>query len=188
MSYKNKNCITPFKADKGVALQVQLDTHTMTLEDMPLDEGYASETIKAKDMNGAEVSLGGQTGKTQIIISAPYLDQQNHEEFDQLFKDKDLALEDVERYFILSSREDIKVATDMPLLFDEDEEFGDEYGLRICDAPMEGKLTKAVYIISKDGAIFYEQVPKDLKTPFELDKIYKKTVAALACYTGKGCH
>lgn len=169
-------------------MQVYLETHQMSLEDLPLDEGYASEKIKAKDILGEEVSFGGQNGKTQIIISTPYLNQDNFEEFNSIFQDKDLEIEDVEKYLILSSKEDVKVAFDMPVIIDNKEMFGDEFGVRISDAPLEGKLTKALFIISKDGAIFYEEIPSDLKTEFNVDKIYQKTMAALACYTGKGCH
>jgi len=169
-------------------MQVSLDTHTMRLEDMPLDEGYASEKIRAKDILGEEVEFGGQNGKTQIIISAPFLDKNNFNEFNTIFEDKDLEMQDVEKFFIVSSKEDVKIASTMPLIVDENEMFGDEFGVRISDAPFKGKLTKSLFIISKDGAIFYEEVPTDLNTSFEVEKIYQKTMAALACYTGKGCH
>lgn len=169
-------------------MQVYLDTHEMTLEDMPLDEGYASESVTTKDINGKDFIVGGQTGKTQIIISAPFLNQSNLEEFDAIFNSDDLTLDNVEKYFLLASKEDAKVATDIPLLFDEEELFGDEYGVRISNGMLKQKLTKSLFIISKDGAIFYEDIPKDLNRTFEVDKIYQKTVAALQCYTGKGCH
>ncbi len=169
-------------------MQVSLDTDTMVLEDMPLDEGYASEKITAKDFLGEEVHFAGQNGKTQIIVSTPYLSQDNYDEFNAIFQNKDLEMEDVEKYLVLSSKEDVKVAFDMPVVIDDEEMFGDEFGVRISDAPLAGKLTKALFIISKDGAIFYEEVPTDLKMRFNEDKIYQKTMAALECYTGKGCH
>ncbi|MCH9814105.1 MAG: hypothetical protein K0U47_09210, partial [Epsilonproteobacteria bacterium] len=133
-------------------MQVTLNAQTMMLEDIPLDEGYASEKVTAKDMRGKEITFGGQNGKTQIIISAPYLDEENFNEFDQLMKHEDLAIEDVQKYFILSSKADLKSDCDLPLLIDEEEHFGDEFGVRISEAPLKGKLTKALFIVSKDGA------------------------------------
>lgn len=169
-------------------MQINMQNVPLTLEDIPLDEGYASEKVEATDIGGAKVIFGGQTGKTQIVFSAPYLDQTNLQEFEAIFNDKDFDQEQIEKYLIVATKEDIKVATDLPLLIDSDEAFGDYYGVRISDTALEGKLAKTLFVISKDGAIFYEEIPNEQTAAFDTQKLYQKTLAALNCYTGKGCH
>jgi peroxiredoxin len=68
--------------------------------------------------------------------------------------------------------------------YDVDEAFGDYYGVRLSNK----ELAKSLFIISKDGAVFYHEILEDLSAPFNFDKALVKIAAAQNCYTGKGCH
>ncbi len=71
---------------------------------------------------------------------------------------------------------------------DTDKEFGDFYGMRIAQGDLGGELTKGLFIVSKDGALFYNEILNDLNESFSLEKALPKIAAAMNCYTGKGCH
>jgi peroxiredoxin len=167
-------------------MQITHNTSILELEDMPLDIGYASERIDIKNSTGETFRIGGQNGSTQLIITLPFIDDiciAQLKEMDSLLNIN--ALGGITKALV--------VATDknaMPLLeewlvgFDYDEAFGDYYGVRLSNK----ELAKSLFIISKDGAVFYHEILNDLNDPFSLDKALLKIAAAQSCYTGKGCH
>lgn len=171
-------------------MRVQYKTDTMVLEEPALDIGYASEKVTIETLDGKAVTLGGQNGKTQLIISTPKIDEEFLEELQSI----DKILPSGGEYEVTAS---LVVANDshqLPKLtkidnyIDKLEEVGDFYGLRLSGAPFENELTKAVVLISKDGAIFYDDFVKDLDEKFNLETLQRKIMAAQTCYTGKGCH
>lgn len=68
--------------------------------------------------------------------------------------------------------------------YDYDEAFGDYYGVRLSNK----ELAKGLFIVSKDGALFYNEILTDQNESFSLEKALPKIAAAMNCYTGKGCH
>ncbi|MBO8092080.1 MAG: thiol peroxidase [Prosthecochloris sp.] len=55
-------------------------------------------------------------------------------------------------------------------------EFGEEYGVRIADGPLEGMLSRAVVIVSPEGKVTYtEQVP-EITTEPDYEKALKSMV------------
>jgi len=171
-------------------LQVKSKTYTMYLEDMPLDIGYASEEVALFDEKSQAISIGGHTGKTQLIITTPTIDAAFLAEMQTLSKLIPASAEhEISNYIIVaSSKEQMPKIENFSSLVDSKGEFADMYGVRLSGAPFEGELTKALILISKDGAIFYDQFCDDLEQEFNTDMLYRKILAAQLCYTGKGCH
>jgi peroxiredoxin len=175
---------------KEPVLQIRYNTSTVLLDDMPLDIGYASERIDLKKSSGETFRIGGQNGATQLIIATPFIDEElltQLREIDTLLSLN--ALGGVTKGLV--------VATDKhhdPRLeewqfgFDGDEGFGDYYGVRLSPGELGGEFAKALFVISKDGALFYHEILSDLNGAFSLDKALVKIAAAQSCYTGKGCH
>jgi len=162
----------------------------MRLEDLPLDIGYASEKVALKTKSGEKKTIGGQNGKTQLIMTAPFLDDKFLAELETISK----ALPADEAFALTAS---LVVASgdhkdpgfeNIEFLVDSDEEFADWYGVRLSGDPLEGELTKALFVISKDGALFYDEFAKNLHDPFNAETAVRKIYAAHECYTGKGCH
>jgi len=162
----------------------------MRLEDMPLDIGYASEQVTLSGSDGKRHLLGGQNGKTQLIITAPFID----DAFIRELKEIDAMLPKGGEYEVTAS---LVVANEthanpglesFGFFIDTEEEFGDFYGVRLEGEPCSGELTKAAILISKDGAIFYDEFTANLHDRFNTDTLLRKIAAAQTCYTGKGCH
>lgn len=171
-------------------MQVQFNTSTMHLEDMPLDIGYASEQVSLKDSDGKPCIIGGHNGKTQLIISAPFIDSAFLEELKVIHEMIPQGGEyEVSAALVVANDTHEKVDLEkFDYLIDSEGEFGDFYGVRLKGTPCEGELTKAIILISKDGAIFYDEFAKNLHDKFNTDTLFRKIYAAQTCYTGKGCH
>jgi len=162
----------------------------MHLEDLPLDVGYASEEVSLINAQGKAQVIGGQNGKTQLILTTPYID----EEFLQELSELNSILPKGGDYEVTAS---LVVANDshtnpnlekITFLIDSDDTFGDFYATRLKGAPYNSEFTKALILISKDGAIFYDEFVKDINDKFNIDTLLRKISAAQTCYTGKGCH
>lgn len=171
-------------------MNIRLNKHTMYLEDMPLDIGYASEVVHLIDTDGKQHTVGGHNGKTQLIITTPNIsDTFIHE----MKKINEIIPQSQEHEVVAS----LVVANDLHpqieldkfnFLIDSQDELADMYGVRLKGVPYDNELTKAIILISKDGAIFYDQFCDDLENEFNVDILYRKILAAQLCYTGKGCH
>ena len=171
-------------------MQVQHNTFTMHLEELPLDIGYASEKVTVKDKEGNSHLIGGQNGKTQLFITAPFVDEALLEELRTIEKDLPNGGEyEVTASLILAHiLEDDLDMEKIKLFCDDQEQFSDFYGVKLSGKPYEGELTKAIILISKDGAIFYDEFVTDLDHKFNQETLLRKIYAAQTCYTGKGCH
>ena len=148
-------------------MQVLLNTSIMRLEDNPLDIGYASEEVTLKDENGNYHPIAGHNGKTQLLISAPFIDNALHNE-----------LKDIEAMIPKEEEHEVNVtlivANDthqnphiegFDFLIDTQGEFADWYGLRLVGDPLGGELTKGIMLISKDGALFHDDPVRCAEAP-----------------------
>ncbi len=171
-------------------MQVKLKTYTMHLEDMPLDIGYASEKVTLKSVDGKEHSIGGQNGKTQLIVTTPLIDDAFLEELKSINEilPQGGAYEVIASLVVANDTHKTPTLDKFNFYIDAQEELGDFYGLRLKGEPCNDELTKAIVLISKDGAIFYDDFVSDINEKFNIDTLYRKIVAAQTCYTGKGCH
>jgi len=170
-------------------LQITYNTSTLHLEDMPLGVGYASDKVTLKEMNDQPFTIGGQNGHTQLIISAPFVDEtliSQLKEIDELLSLNALV---ISKSLVVATKEhNHPQLAEWNYGYDYDTQFGDYYGVRLGEGELCGEFTKALFIISKDGALFYDEIPKDLKEPFSMEKAIAKIAAAVNCYTGHGCH
>lgn len=162
----------------------------MHLDGMPLDVGYSSEKVIVQDSDGKEHTIGGQDGTTQLFITTPFIDDQFIEELKEIHDALPSGGEYEVKASLIVANENHKNPEFEKFNFyiDKDEEVGDFYGVKIADAPCEGELTKAIILISKDGAIFYDEFVKSLHDKFNIETLNRKIYAAQTCYTGKGCH
>ena len=167
-------------------MQIVYNTSTLYLEDMPLDVGYASEKVSLKNHKDETFTIGGQNGATQLLISTPFIDEaliyQLHK-IDTLLSLN--ALGGITKALIVANhKHELPTLQEWLCGYDYDEAYGDYYGVRLSNK----ELVKSLFIISKDGAVFYNEILDDLNEPFSFDKALTKIVAANSCYTGKGCH
>jgi len=169
---------------------VHYDTYTLELEDIPMDIGYASEKVKLYDEKNRIHTIAGHNGKTQVIITLPFINKTVKEELSEI--DTLLSTEaqgEIECHLVVANEKHADPhLKHVDFLIDKEGEFGDWYGVRLQGEILEGEFTKSLLLISRDGALFYDEYPKDISSPFDHDTLLRKLAAAQTCYTGKGCH
>lgn len=177
-------------------MQIHYKTYTLGLEELPLDIGYASEKVKMFDSDNKSETVGGQNGKTQLFLSVPFIDEKIEQELKEIstmiFGGEMLSadeLDALECTLVVANDTHRNPNIDgMKFLIDKEGEFGDWYGVRLEGEALAGEFTKSLMMISKDGALFYDEYPTDIETPFNHETLIRKITAAHTCYTGKGCH
>lgn len=171
-------------------MQIQSNKYTMNLEELPLDIGYASQKVLMSDTNANECFIGGHNGKTQLFITAPCIDAAFIEELKSLSEilPKGGDYEVTAALIVAHDKHKNPCLEGIDFYIDANEEFGDFYGVRLLGEPYDKELTKALILVSKDGAIFYDEFSSHLGERFNLDTLYRKIAAAQLCYNGKGCH
>lgn len=170
-------------------MQIIYNTSTLLLEDIPLGVGYASDKVTLKDINDQPFTIGGQNGHTQLIIAVPFIDNNLLDQIKQI--DELLALNSlvISKSLVVATKEhNHPHLTEWNYGYDYDTQFGDYYGVRLGEGELCGEFTKALFIVSKDGALFYDEIPKELNASFSIEKAISKIAAAMNCYTGHGCH
>ncbi|MDO8453658.1 MAG: hypothetical protein Q7S59_03700 [Sulfurimonas sp.] len=171
-------------------MQIKFKNQTMKLEDLPLDVGYASERVTLQDEKSNPHTIGGQNGQTQLFITTPFIDEVFLEELAQINEFLPQGGDFVVTATLIVANASHKNPNleKINFLMDGEGEFGDFYGVRLLGEPYDFELTKALILISKDGAIFYDEFVKDLNDKFNLNTLLRKITAAQICYTGQGCH
>lgn len=167
-------------------MQIRHKASILQLDDIPLDIGYASERVELKNTAHESFRVGGQSGATQLILTAPFIDDALIAQLGELDALLSLnALGAITKALVVATdKHDDPKLEEWQFGIDAGEAFGDYYGVRLNNS----ELSKTLFVISKDGAVFYHEILNDLDSLFSLDKALVKIAAAQNCYTGKGCH
>jgi peroxiredoxin len=157
--------------------------------------GYKAEKVKLLNYSDQDIVIGGQhhNKEIQLFISLPEYDNEfmhEIEELDNLLSDASIPI----NTFLITKNEPknfelikSKLSAITPL-FDTYEEFGTMYGTKIETGKFEGKLAKSIFIIGKDGAIYFENIFSDMSQKIDSSIVIIELNRAAQAYTGVGCH
>lgn len=125
-------------------------------------------TLKGKDLN--PVVVGGKKDKVQVINVVPSLDTPVCAIQAKTFNQKAAEHKDVEvfvvsmdlpfaqgRFCSTEGIENLQVLSDF-----NKKEFGEKYGVLIGDSPLEGLLTRAVFVIDKNGKVVHREICEEI--------------------------
>lgn len=171
-------------------MNIEYKSETLEIEDL-IELGYEAERVEVKNLKNEVLEIGGYKKVTELFISLPFLSEENLTEIKEYDEDLKEIKDMVNAYLIVDEKFDTKKLTSLSsfeVVIDYKKEFGDMYGLEILNGSLEGKLTKSLIIVSKDGTLFYEDIAKNVEDNFNIDTFLYKMNVALNCYTGKGCH
>ncbi len=162
----------------------------MELTDDFIDIGYMAENIDVIKLNGEKFTIkkASPNRNIQIFLSFPNFDDFKEEiiAFDEFINGAKI---DIYTYIIFNEKiyfpyEFKKIIP----VFDINEEFAEMYGTKIVSGSLENKLTKALFLIGKDGAIYHIDMPNNLDKPLDLERIRVELNKVYQSYTGTGCH
>lgn len=166
---------------------VQFKDEKLELIDEFIDIGYMAEDVMVDDIDGNEIEIKRYSPKRtiQLFISAPFVDNAILE-IDEFLNEANI---DLDCYLFMSQKEEnIPELKKLKLVFDKDGDFGELYGTKIVSGSLKDKLTKSLFIIGKDGAIYHIDIPSNLEDNFQIERIRQETNKVYQSYTGVGCH
>ena len=160
-----------------------------------IDVGYMAENVKVSNFYGESFTLQRSypDKAMSLFVSFPYF---GNGFIDEIFK-LDTLLASIQVpihcFFIFNEAMSDKTAlknrlTKFEVVFDTESEFGDIYGMKIIDGTLKDKLTKGLFLINKDGSVFYVDIPDNLEEPLKIERLIAELNKAYATYTGIGCH
>jgi peroxiredoxin len=165
------------------------------LNDDFIDVGYMAENVEVTDFYGekCELKRSHEDKSMTLFISFPNDSDMFAKEaliIDDFMKDIQVP---INCHFIFSPNVSANMALKnrlekFKIYFDCEDEFGGMYGTQIVSGTLEGMLTKALFLISKDGAIFYLDMPDDISKPLDSERLKVELNKAYVSYTGVGCH
>ena len=155
-----------------------------------IDVGYMAEDIEAVDLQGNELTIkkASPNRMIQIFLSFPNFEDFKEEiiAFDEFMND---AKVEIFTYLIFNKKIDFdyKFKKILPV-FDINEDYGNMYGTKIISGTLKNCLTKALFLVGKDGAIYHIDMPEDLAKPLDMERIRIELNKVYQSYTGVGCH
>ena len=162
----------------------------MKLTDEFIDIGYMAENFDLININNEEITIkkASPNRNIQLFLSFPNFDDFSEEiiAFDEFISGAKI---DIFVYLIFNEKIDISYDFKKIIpIFDINEEFANMYGTKIVSGTLENRLTKALFLIGKDGAIYHIDMPSNLDSPLDLERIRAELNKAYQSYTGAGCH
>ena len=159
------------------------------LTDEFIDIGYMAEEFEAEDLENKEILIkkANSNRMIQIFLSFPSFDEFKEEiiAFDEFMNE---AKVEIFTYLIFNQKIKVPKLKKLIPIFDVNEEFADMYGTKIISGSLENKLTKALFLIGKDGAIYHIDMPENLEKPLDMERIRVELNKVYQSYTGVGCH
>lgn len=159
------------------------------------DVGYMADNFEVTDCyeNLFEVKRSHADRTMTLLVSFPSYDEEFKEEILKLDAFLSHLQVEVHCYLLFNSLTKATILLNdklrkFTLLFDTEDEFGSMYGTKIVSGSLKDKLSKSLFLIGKDGAIFYIDMPKELEKPLDLDRLQIELNKAYTSYTGVGCH
>jgi hypothetical protein len=159
------------------------------------DVGYMAENIEVQDLAGEIFEIKRSHPDKSMTILVSFWNAKD-EFLDEILKiDEFLSHIQVPMNSYMIFDKDAKIDAVLKnrlkkfkVVLDAEDEFGNMYGTKLVSGSLKGKLTKSLFLISKDGAIFYLDMPDDLSKEFDLERLRIELNKAYVSYTGVGCH
>lgn len=170
--------------------KITYKNESFELIDEFIDLGYMAENVEALGLDNQAlfISKNSPNRTIQIFLSYPSFEE---------FKEEIIAFDEfmnnakVEIFTYLIFNQPIEFSYKFKKLipaFDVNDEFGNMYGTKIVSGSLENKLTKALFLIGKDGAIYHIDMPKNLEQGFDMERVRVELNKVYQSYTGVGCH
>jgi len=160
-----------------------------------IDVGYMAENIEVMDIFGKnhEIRRSHPDKSMTLLASFPH-DKDGFSleilKIDELLSNIQVPLN---CYMVFDKSYEVQTVLKnrikkFKIVLDSEDDFGNMYGTKLVSGSLENKLTKSLFLISKDGAIFYLDMPNDLNEEFDLDRLRVELNKAYTSYNGVGCH
>jgi len=140
--------------------------------------GDSAPDFKLVKADLSNVDLASLAGKTKVIVTVPSLDTPVCQTETRKFNEKAAALGNVEVLIVSADlpfaqkrfceTEGLKSVTACSDL--RDRTFGERYGVRIADGPLEGVMARAVFVVDANDKVRYSELVGEIAEEPDYDK------------------
>lgn|GEM_PF-3004168 len=147
------------------------------------DIGYGSEKIYILDRDRDEIEIGGDKKIAQLFITFSSFSKQDLENIKEIDENLKNVKDILNSWLIIPNDDYLEFfkPENMQVGIDYKREFLDMYGVEIIN---EDFGAKSLFLITKEGTLFYKDTPKNLEDSFNLELFYINLNNALQCYSG----
>jgi len=173
--------------------KVTYNDEVLSLIDDAMEEGYMAQSITVSTPYADKFTIqrSSKDISMTILFSVPNLEFE--EDILQIDNFLSLLQVPIHSYLIFDRpsqgaqklQKQLKI---MQMAYDNYNEFGAWYGTKILDGSLADSLCKSLFLISKDGAVFYVDMPHDMSDKINLERLHIALNKAFTIYTGVGCH
>lgn len=164
-------CALSFAVSTSFGLTITSDANgPVTLPAAQLKIGDMAPKITLVDGNYAKQTIGGATGKVQIIstiesFNTPVCDEQtmilNKAAIE--LKNTSIAVITTNQPFVVQDFQQKHKINNIKLLSAfNDPTFGKAYGVQVVGGELTGITARAVFVVNKQGVITYKQITQDI--------------------------
>jgi thiol peroxidase len=176
----------------------KLKGNEVTLSGTEINVGDIAPVVTVVAQDLSEVQVGGEKGKTQIVVVVPSLDTPVCAAETRKFNVEAAKIENAEvivvsmdlpfamkRFCTTEGIENLTVGSDFRA-----KAFAKSYGVLISSGPLAGVACRAVFVINASGKVTYKEIcPEITEEPnYEAALAAAKGVTGGSCGTGCGCH
>ncbi len=164
-----------------------------TLAEDAMEEGYMAQTIDVKTpyLQQYTIQRSSLERTLTLLFSFPgYMFENEILYIDEFLSHLQIP---INCYLIFHepAKNDVTLQQHFKVLqpvYDMDDNFGTWYGTKITNGSLAGSLCKSLFLIGKDGSIFYIDIPSNMEEKLNLEKLRIALNKAYISYTGVGCH
>jgi thioredoxin-dependent peroxiredoxin len=152
-------------------MQITSDANgPVTISEPQLNVGDAAPTVTLPDHNFKKVTVGGATGKVQIIstIESFYTsvcDDQTMQlnAAQQKMPNVQIAVLTANMPFVVDAYQtDHKINNIQLLSTFNDATFGKQYGVQVVGGELTGILARSIFVINKQGKVVYKEITSNI--------------------------
>jgi thiol peroxidase len=159
-------------------MKVTFKGSPVSLGEKELKIGDKAPEVEVVGANLSSIKIGGKSGKAQIIVTVPSLDTAVCANEARRFNVKAAKLSNacvvvvsmdlpfaMGRFCTTEGIENLQTGSDF-----RDKEFAKTYGILIKEGVLAGLLSRAVFIIDKDGILIYKQIVAEITNEPDYDE------------------
>ncbi len=167
-----------------------------TLSGAGVNVGEKAPVVEVVAQDLGVFTVGGASDKIQIIAAMPSLDTGVCAAEARKFNEKVAGKSGVQlsvitmdlpfamgRFCTTEGIENIRVGSDF-----RGAKFGEAYGIKLADTPLQGLLARSIFVVAKDGTLIYKEIVSEITEEPNYDAVFAAISASGGCGCGCGAH
>ncbi len=150
--------------------QTHLKGNDVTLSGNEVNVGDKAPATIVVGKDLSEITVGGATGKKQVIVVVPSLDTPVCAAETRKFNEEAAKVENASitvvsmdlpfamgRFCTTEGIENLSVGSDF-----RNKDFANAYGVLIADGPLAGVTCRAIFVVGEDGVVTYKEIVPEI--------------------------